>query len=105
MELAVENHTDHNFESVEVGLHIPGRLEAFFDDDEARGDVHFPQRPIPWGTPRNPLGSLGFDIPRVSPYVRPRPSRGRIENRSSAKITFAPTTSARGIAMASRGST
>ena len=95
LRLQVVNLTEVPYAKLEVQMHIPGAVRAFWTPWHARPRDDLPSPPRLWG-PRTTFGPLGRDALTSSYLTRSlltpaaEPIRGWIKNSGSATVTFMP---------------
>lgn len=95
LRLDVANLTEAPFTRLQVEVHVPGAVRAFWSSEDARPQDELPGPPRLWGPQPNPFGNLlgGASLPYLTGYsLAPMsyPARGWIKNSGSAAITFLP---------------
>ncbi|CAN5749114.1 hypothetical protein BH23CHL7_BH23CHL7_17150 [soil metagenome] len=96
LRLHVVNLTEFPYAQLEVQVHIPGAVRAYWSPWDARPKEDFPSPPRLWGPRSNAFARLGFGMYSPSylssAILNPaaQSMRGWIKNSGSATVTFLP---------------
>jgi hypothetical protein len=95
LRLQAVNLTESPFAKLEIQVHVPGAVRAYWSPGHVRPRDDFPSAPRLWGPRLNAMGFRGATYLR--PYisdallgVAPEPFKGRIRNTGSATVTYPP---------------